>query len=275
MAVDHYENFPVASILLPKHIRRAVEIIYNFARQADDIADEGNLSNEERLARLDLFRKELQRIQCNEPPLSPLFTALAEVVNKYQLPIQLLHDLLDAFSQDVVKKRYDNFEELLDYCRRSANPVGRLLLHLYDAATPQNLRYSDNICTSLQLINFWQDVGKDYSISRIYLPLDEMARFAVTESDINTHISTLKIDNAWQQLMQFQIQRAQEMMNDGAPLGSILTGRIGLEMRLIIAGGNRIMKKLEKAKYDMFNHRPVLRPHDWLIMLFNSAPFKF
>ncbi|HUX90093.1 MAG TPA: squalene synthase HpnC [Gallionellaceae bacterium] len=271
MAVDHYENFPVASILLPKHIRRAVEIIYNFARQADDIADEGDMPREERLARLAEFREELNRFGSGEPAQSPLFKALAAIVQQFQLPVQLLHDLLDAFSQDVVKKRYANYDELLDYCRRSANPVGRLLLHLYDAAKPQNLAYSDDICTSLQLINFWQDVKKDYAIARIYLPQDEMARFGVSEE----HIAQGHADKAWQELMQFQVQRARGMMRRGAPLGSILGGRIGLEMRLIIAGGNRILSKLEGVDYDMFHHRPVLRPHDWLIMLAKSAPFGF
>jgi phytoene synthase len=271
MAVDHYENFPVASILLPRRIRRAVEVIYHFARQADDIADEGDLSDEERLAKLDEFRTELQRFDTAEGPQTPLFVALASIVKKYQLPVQLLHDLLDAFSQDVIKKRYANFEELLDYCRRSANPVGRLLLHLYGEASPQNLVYSDHICSSLQLINFWQDVQKDYAIARIYIPQDEMARFSVNEAQI----AEGKVDAVWRKLMQFQVQRARDMMRSGAPLGSILRGRIGLEMRLIIAGGNRILGKLEKADFDMFTRRPVLRPYDWLIMLLNSAPFKF
>jgi squalene synthase HpnC len=271
MAVDHYENFPVASILLPRRIRRAVEIIYHFARTADDIADEGDTPDAERLAKLDTFRAELKRIETGETPQSPLFEALAEIVKKYDLPVQLLHDLLDAFSQDVVKKRYANYAELLDYCRRSANPVGRLLLHLYGEASPQNLIYSDQICTSLQLINFWQDVQKDDAIARIYLPLDEMARFGVTEAQI----AEGRVDSAWQHLMQFQAERARNMMKCGAPLGSVLRGRIGLEMRLIIAGGMRILNKLEKNGYDMFNRRPVLRPLDWLIMLFNSAPYKF
>ena len=271
MAVEHYENFPVASILLPRRIRRAVEVIYHFARQADDFADEGDMPDAERLTKLNQFRAELKRIENGEAPQSPLFEALGEVVNKYQLPIQLLHDLLDAFSQDVIKKRYANFDELLDYCRRSANPVGRLLLHLYDEATPQNLLYSDHICTSLQLINCWQDVQKDYAIARIYLPQDEMARFNVTEAQI----AEGRVDQAWQQLMQFQVDRARTMMQNGAPLGTILGGRIGLEMRLIIAGGKRILRKLEKAHYDMFKQRPVLRPLDWLIMLLNSAPFRF
>lgn len=271
MAVDHYENFPVASILLPKQLRRPVEIIYHFARQADDFADEGDEPNEERLAKLDSFHAELNRIATGETPQMPLFHDVAAIVAEHELPLQLFHDLLDAFSQDVVKKRYANFEEVLDYCRRSANPVGRLLLHLYDEATPQNLAWSDDICTSLQLINFWQDVKKDYAIGRIYLPQDDMAKFGVTEQQI----AEGRIDTAWRKLMDFEVERAGAMMTRGAPLGSILTGRIGLEMRMIIAGGRRILRKLQAANYDMFEYRPVLRPHDWVIMLFNSAPFRF
>jgi squalene synthase HpnC len=271
MAVDHYENFPVASILLPRHLRRPVEIIYNFARQADDFADEGDFPNEERLAKLDAFRAELNRIADKEAPQTPLFRDVASIVAEHQLPLQLFHDLLDAFSQDVVKKRYANFDELLDYCRRSANPVGRLLLHLYEETTPQNLIYSDAICTALQLINFWQDVKKDFAIGRIYLPLDEMARFGVTEA----HIALGQPDKSWRDLMRFQVGRASDMMKSGAPLGTILPDRIGLEMRLIIAGGNRILRKLCAVNFDMFNRRPMLRPHDWVIMLFRSAPFSF
>lgn len=271
MAVDHYENFPVASILLPKHLRRPVEIIYNFARQADDFADEGDLPNAERLAKLDAFRSELSRIANSEIPQTTLFRDVASIVSEYQLPLQLFHDLLDAFSQDVVKKRYVNFDELLDYCRRSANPVGRLLLHLYQEATPQNLIYSDAICTSLQLINFWQDVKKDYAIGRIYLPQDEMARFGVTAD----HIAQGLPDKVWRDLMRFQVDRARDMIRSGAPLGTILPGRIGLEMRLIIAGGNRILHKLRSVNFDMFERRPVLRLHDWVIMLMQSAPYNF
>jgi squalene synthase HpnC len=271
VAVEHYENFPVASILLPRRLRRPVEIIYHFARQADDFADEGEMPNDERLARLDAFRAELGRIEAGTAPLTPLFRDVAAIVAEFHLPLQLFHDLLDAFSQDVVKKRYANFDEVLDYCRRSANPVGRLLLHLYDDATPQNLLYSDAICTSLQLVNFWQDVKKDYAIARIYLPQDEMAQHGVTEDDI----AQGRAGESWRRLMAFQCDRARAMMKSGAPLGSILTGRIGLEMRMIIAGGLRILDKLRAVDYDMFNRRPVLRPADWVIMLAHSAPFRF
>jgi len=271
MAVEHYENFPVASVLLPRRLRRPVEIIYHFARQADDFADEGDMPKEERLAKLDAFRAELNRIAANETPETPLFRDVASIVAEFGLPLQLFHDLLDAFSQDVVKKRYADFDEVLDYCRRSANPVGRLLLHLYEDATPQNLKYSDAICTSLQLINFWQDVKKDYAIARVYLPQDEMAQYGVTEESI----AQGHVDAAWRELMKFQCDRARAMMQGGAPLGSVLTGRIGLEMRMIIAGGLRILDKLAAVDYDMYDRRPVLKPADWVIMLLKSAPFRF
>ena len=180
MPVDHYENFPVASILMPRRLRKPVAAIYHFARAADDIADEGDLPDEQRLRQLDEFRAELTLITNNETPLTPLFRNLAAEVHRHALPMQPLYDLLDAFSQDVVKKRYSDFPDLLDYCRRSANPVGNLLLHLYEEATPVNIAYSDAICTSLQIINFWQDVAKDYAIGRIYLPLDELAQHGVS-----------------------------------------------------------------------------------------------
>jgi squalene synthase HpnC len=268
MPVDHYENFPVASILLPRRLRRPVAAIYHFARAADDIADEGDLPNEQRLRQLDEFRVELARIKSGETPETRLFQNLAAEIKLHGLPLQPHRDLLDAFSQDVVKKRYRDYEELQDYCRRSANPVGTLLLHLYDEATPVNLAYSDAICTSLQLINFWQDVAKDYTIGRIYLPQDELAHYKVRETQIAEGV----VDDAWRALMQFQVSRARSLMRSGAPLGSILTGRIGLEMRLIINGGLRILDKLEQVRFDMFRRRPVLNKLDWVIMLAKSAP---
>ena len=271
MPVDHYENFPVASILMPRRLRKPVAAIYHFARAADDIADEGNLSSEERLRQLDEFRAELKHIAAGDAPLLPLFRNLSTEIRRHALPMPPLYDLLDAFSQDVVKKRYADFDELLDYCRRSANPVGNLLLHLYDEATPVNLAYSDAICTSLQLINFWQDVAKDYAIGRVYLPLDDLARFGVNEAQIEQGVC----DAHWHALMKFQADRARAMMLQGAPLGTILGGRIGLEMRMIIAGGLRILDKLESVGYDMFHRRPVLRPYDWVIMLAKSAPLRF
>ena len=178
MPVEHYENFPVASFLLPARLREPVEAIYAFARSADDIADEGNALARVRLERLDAYRRHLRaavrKRPIDDPELAPMFERLGRNIRHHQLPVPLLGDLLDAFSQDVRQTRYADFAELSDYCRRSANPVGRLLLHLYKADTPDNLLLSDKICTALQLINFWQDVEVDWRKSRIYIPLADM-----------------------------------------------------------------------------------------------------
>ena len=266
MAVNHYENFPVASILLPARLRRPVELIYAFARQADDFADEGDWSAEVRLANLARFASELDLIERGATPASPLFVDLAGIIGEFGLPIGLFRDLLSAFSQDVVKARYANFEEVMDYCRRSANPVGRLLLHLYRANDPRSVAWSDNICTSLQLINFWQDVEIDYLKDRIYLPADEMARYAVTEAQIAQRDAR----GNWRDLMLFQIARTRRMLLTGAPLGRTLPGRLGLELRMIVMGGTRILEKLQASGGDVFRYRPVLGPFDWMLMLHRS-----
>lgn len=269
MPVDHYENFPVASILLPRRLRRPVELIYAFARQADDFADEGDLPDGERLRLLDSFRTELRRIEAGASSANPLFNDLAIIIASHHLPISAFSDLLDAFSQDVVKKRYANFGEVMEYCRRSADPVGRLLLHLYGQATPQNLEYSDRICSSLQIINFLQDIEIDLQKNRIYMSQDEMARFGIDE----TAIAEKNTGGQWQDFVQFQIERVRAMLTSGAPLGRVLKGRIGLEMRMIIAGGLRILEKIEREQSDIFRHRPVLSATDWCVMLYRSLIF--
>ena len=263
MSVGHYENFPVASLLLPAALREPVAVIYRFARSADDFADEGEVPAAERLARLDAYRAELRRIDAGEPPRAPLFADLAHVAHRHALPLALFHDLLDAFSQDVVKHRYASFAELRDYCRRSADPVGRLLLHLFRAAAPENLRDSDSICSGLQLVNFWQDIALDHAKGRVYLPQDEMARFGVTEA----HIAEGRCDRAWRELVAFQVERARAMLESGAPLGRRLGGRIGLEIRATVRGGLRILEKLAAARGDMFRRRPVLKWFDWPVVL--------
>mgnify|MGYP000917401055 FL=1 len=179
MPVDHYENFPVASVLLPKRLRRPIEAIYRFARSADDIADEGDALPAERLAGLAAYNIQLDAIERGEPVAGPVFAPLAAAIADWRLPIQLFRDLLDAFSQDVTKERYADYTELLDYCRRSANPVGRLLLHLVDRASPENLIRSDAICSALQLANFWQDIAVDWKKNRVYLPQEDLIRFGV------------------------------------------------------------------------------------------------
>lgn len=263
MAVDHYENFPVASLLLPRKYHRAVGLIYRFAREADDIADEGDAPAQSRLQDLARFGQELDRIERGESPAIPWFADLSDTVRQHRLPVALLRDLLSAFSQDVVRERYADYAELLDYCRRSANPVGRLMLHLFGKADPEALALSDRICTSLQLINFWQDVAIDYRKPRIYLPQDELAAYGVPESQI----ANADTGGRWRELMAFQVDRARRMMLDGAPLTRLLTGRIRLEIGATVQGGLRILEKIERAGYDVFRRRPVLRAYDWPILL--------
>lgn len=267
LAQTHYENFPVASALLPMRLRQPIGMIYSFARQADDFADEGDLAPEQRLALLDGFRQELDRIRDQTGPETAFFVSLQDTIRQHQLPLQPFYDLLDAFSQDVTKTRYADFGEVMDYCRRSANPIGRLLLHLYGKASPRNIGMSDAICSSLQIINFLQDVAIDYKKDRIYFPQDEMRKYRIDESQI----AEGRTDGAWGLFMEFEIKRARNLLQSGAPLGLALPGRIGLEMRTIIAGGERILQKLHKSRGDMFNQRPVLKPLDWAYMLYRAV----
>jgi len=242
VSVAHYENFPVASVLLPAPMRAPVSVIYRFARTADDIADEGDDAPAARLAKLEAHRGEIERI-----------------VREHGLPRGPFADLLDAFSQDIVKTRYADFAELLEYCRRSANPVGRLLLHLFKRTSETDLRQSDAICSALQLVNFWQDVAIDYAKGRIYLPQDEMQAHGVTEA----HLAAARCDDTWRALLAFQVRRTRELMLAGAPLGRRLPGRIGLEIRATVQGGLRILEKIERVGFDVFRRRPVLRWFDW------------
>ena len=267
---EHYENFPVASIVLPKHLRDPIALIYTFARQADDFADEGQHKPAWRLAKLQGFKDELDLIGSNTRTNSPFFTELGNMIRKHELPLAPFHDLLDAFSQDVTKARYANFFELLDYCRRSANPIGALLLHLFKKATPENLVYSNKICTALQLINFYQDVSIDFEHefhkSRIYLCQDEMKQFGVTEAQI----ASQHVNRHWEAFMLFNIERAETMLLEGKPLGHVLPGRMGLEMRMIIGGGERVIYKLKNVQGDVFKHRPSLQTWDWPVILLKA-----
>lgn len=270
MPVEHYENFPVASWLLPAAVRPSVEVIYAFARSADDFADEGDLPDAERLARLDAYDRSLDRIERGERPDDPLFSRLHDTIRAHGLPIPLFRDLLGAFRQDVTKKRYATFDELMDYCRRSADPVGRILLKLFGKDDPANLRDSDAICSSLQLINHWQDVAIDWGKGRVYLPQEDLAHFGLAEAQI----AAGEANGPWKDLMAFQCQRARAMMRSGTPLGTRLPGRFGLEIRAICSGGLRILDKIEAVDGDVFRHRPVLRGADWLAVLWRALVWR-
>ncbi len=262
MGVGHYENFPVASWLVPRPLRAPIHEIYRFARHADDIADEGDAPAAERIASLDALRAELDRIEAGEYPPDGTWAGLAVVVHAHALPVQLLRDLLSAFAQDAGGANYPDEAALLDYCRRSANPIGRLLLVLYRRSEPQLCAWSDAICTGLQLANFWQDIAIDHAKGRVYIPDTALARCSVAREQIAQQCS----DANWQCLVHALTQDARRRLLEGAPLARALGGRLGLELRLVIQGGLRICEQLDAVHGDVFRRRPRLQAPDWLLL---------
>jgi squalene synthase HpnC len=255
--VDHYENFPVASILCPPHLRPAVRALYQFARTADDLADEGQASATERLQALTQFAEDLNACAAGRQGSGrwpAVFDSLAPILHHFKLPVPLLHDLLSAFKQDVVHTPYESQAQVLDYCRRSANPVGRLLLHLYGLQEESALERSDAICTSLQLINFWQDLSEDLTRGRCYLPADLMAAHRVTQDDLKDRRDTA----ATQSVLQAAVGWARTLMHRGAPLARQVPGRAGWELRLVIQGGLRVADRTEALGTRILRQRPTL-----------------
>ena len=259
MPAAHYENFPVASIALPGSLRPAVRAIYAFARMADDIADEGDAPPAARLAALDRVGRALDAAIAGRPPVEAPYPALAAAIARHRLPAEPFHDLLSAFRQDATTTRYPTYADVLDYCRRSANPIGTLLLHLYGALTPENRARSDAICTGLQLTNFWQDVALDWRRNRIYVPREDMARFGV----VDAHLRDGRCDDAWRALLAFQVARTRALLASGWPLARALPWRIGFELALALAGGERILDAIDAASGDVFRRRPQLHARDW------------
>ena len=263
--VDHYENFPVASWLCPPHLRPAIAAIYWFARTADDLADEGDAPAEARLEDLAAYRADLMAVARGAPTSqrwAGVFNNLRPVITRFALPVNLLADLLSAFEQDVVKQRYASDAELLDYCRRSANPVGRLLLHLYGVRDAAALQESDCICTALQLINFWQDLSVDIPRGRIYLPADAWQRHGVTEAQL------LALDDSPDaiNLIAACARSARATMLKGSQLPRQVPGRAGWELRLVVQGGLRILDKINALGFNTFKTRPKLGRWDFVVM---------
>ena len=265
----HYENFPVASLLCPPRLRPAVAAIYGFARTADDIADEGDAPPAQRLQDLAEYRADLQVAaegRSGSARWPEVFGALQPMLAQFHLPVALLADLLSAFEQDVVKQRYASEAELLDYCRRSANPVGRLLLHLYAINDAESLAQSDNICSALQLINFWQDLSVDIPRGRIYLPQDVWAEHGVDEAqllglDVNPNTAKLTAACA---------DSARARMRKGSPLVKKVPGRAGWELRLVVQGGLRILDKIAAINFATLRQRPTLNAWDVAVMVWRA-----
>jgi len=267
VSVGHYENFPVASRLVPARLRPAVVAIYRFARAADDLADEGDMPAASRVAALDAFDRQLDRIERGEATTDAPFPALAMAIREHGLPLAPFHDLISAFRQDVTVTRYPDFDGVLDYCRRSANPVGRLLLALYGAQTPANLAAADAVCTGLQLTNFWQDIAIDWQKDRVYLPQDDLLRFGVREAQI----AEARVDAAWRALLAFEVARARGLLEAGRPLVRALPWRLGLELSAVISGGLRILDRIDAVGGDVFARRPVLATRDWLVVAWRAV----
>lgn len=261
-AQEHYENFPVASRLLPARMRPHVAAIYAFARHADDMADEGERPATDRLADLEMWGRRLDRAvrdgQIDPGPHSEVFVAIRHSVAECGLPLNLLHDLLSAFRQDVIVTRYATWEELLDYCRRSANPIGRLVLRVagYDRTDLDSA--SDAVCTALQLTNFWQDVEIDRRKGRLYVPAAIWQPAGAREEDLDGR----RVTPAWRDALAEVTRRTRALFAAGRPVADGVAGRLRYELRATWLGGNRILDKLEAADFDMFTHRPALTRSD-------------
>ena len=266
MSVDHYENFPVASWLCPPALRPAVQAIYWFARTADDLADEGDTPPAERLARLGAYRQALHQALAGDDvttgPWAGVFGPLQGAIGRHRLPAEPLHDLLCAFEQDVHNPVYPDRAALLDYCRRSANPIGRLLLHLYGVDDAESLRRSDAVCSALQLINFWQDLGVDAPRGRHYVPLDDARHHGVTLEQLRERHD----DAAVRALVRDLSRWARELMLQGAPLVHRVPGRVGWELRLVVQGGLRVLERIERLGHATLLRRPTLGALDAAVL---------
>ena len=267
--ITHYENFPVASWLCPPHLRPAITAIYWFARTADDLADEGDATPQQRLDDLAAFRNDLlsaTKAESTSPRWPHVFKPLASAIAKFSIPVKHLEDLLSAFEQDIRKTRdgagYATEAELHDYCARSANPVGRLLLHLYGITDDAALRYSDHICTALQLINFWQDLSQDIPRGRFYLPEDACTQLNVSRADL---LSLKQTENTTK-LIATQAVNTLAMMKKGSKLVHLIPGRAGWELRFVVQGGLRILDKIKALNYAMLVKRPKLSRLDYVVI---------
>jgi len=270
VAKQHYENFPVASLLSPAPLRPAVMALYRFARSADDLADEGIATAAQRSADLWTYRADLQAVlegRADTGRWPAVFPSLAHAICRHALPPQWLHALLDAFEQDVLNPRYADRAQLLDYCARSANPVGRLLLHLYRVGDGLSLRQSDAICSALQLINFWQDLSVDLPRGRVYVPLADLQRHGM---DLERLLRQTD-DAAMRALVRDLTQWAGALLAEGAPLALRLPGRIGWELRLVVQGGLRILEKIAAMDFASVRTRPVLGRRDALPLLWRAV----
>jgi len=276
LARTHYENFPVASLLLPKAMRPAIAAIYAFARRADDIADEPGLADAERLRLLEGWQARLR--QCQQDVVQPIvpsdddlvFLALGDAMRRHRLPIVLFEDLLSAFRQDVTVSRYRTWADVLDYCTRSANPVGRLVLRVAGFDDPARDRASDAVCTALQLTNFWQDFARDWQNGRLYVPIEDRDRAGARDADLDAG----RFSPAWHAVLRTMVRRTRELFDAGRPVCDLVAGRLAWELRLTWHGGVCVLDRIDRADFDPFRARPALGVADALPLLWRAATWK-
>ncbi|MEM9703435.1 MAG: squalene synthase HpnC, partial [Planctomycetota bacterium] len=270
LATRHYENFPVASFVLPADLRPHFHAVYAFCRWADDLGDEVE-GTENSLLLLGWWREQTEALFAGEPPQHPVFVALKSTAERFDLPPEPFLHLISAFEQDQTVTAYDTFEQLLDYCRRSADPVGRLVLKLLSACDErgagENIARSDSVCTGLQLINFWQDVARDAEIGRRYLPREDMERFGYSPDDFTAGRTT----PAFRELLRFEVERAEEQLREGRPLADAIGGRFGIAVDLFAAGGLSICRKLRAIDFAVWETRPTLGKTDGARLLARAA----
>ena len=300
IAREHYENFPVASRLLPRRMRPHVAAVYAFARAADDFADEGNLAPAARLALLDDWHERLVACSAGLEPRSaglkpcgarsilgsgavevpvtaglqvcavPIFLALGATIRACRLPVSLFDDLLSAFRQDVTTTRYETWDEVLDYCRRSANPVGRLVLGIAGVDDEALARASDEVCSALQLTNFWQDLGRDWRRGRLYVPLEDCRRAGAEPRDLDAG----RLTPAWRAVLREAGRRTAALFEQGRAVGDGVGGRLGFELRLTWLGGRRILGRIERQDFDVIARRPALGAADAPALLWQALTWR-
>jgi squalene synthase HpnC len=265
LAKTHYENFPVVSLIVPARLKKHIAIVYWFARTADDFSDERNLSDTERLEKLDNFETRLKSLITGKTE-NNLEAALSSTINSKNLNPDNFFNLLKAFKQDVVKKRHQNFNDVLAYCSNSANPIGRILLELFDIRNEKAIYFSDKICTALQITNFIQDTKIDYQKGRIYYPKDEMEQFQVEEKMFEMNRINLNL----KQLIEFSVNRVQEFFDEGKGLLEFLAGRFKYEIAWTINGGEEILRKIRGADFDVLSIRQYLTKFDYMKLFLKS-----
>lgn len=265
IAKTHYENFPVGSFLVPKQFREEIKLIYTFARVADDLADEGTMKPDERIERIDDWQKQLHNAIRGKNS-DKFFTKLAKAIQKHNLSLQLLDDLIVAFRKDAENPQYETFDELLEYCRYSANPIGRLMLQIFECSNEKTNRYSNYICTALQLSNFWQDISVDTRRNRFYIPQSELRHFGLQNSDLRS----LDKKEIFRALMKTQVDRTRSLFEDGKPLLTMIAKEFRFELKLTWHGGMRILEKIETMNYDTRAHRPALTKFDKILITFRA-----